>query len=271
MAMLLVGGIGAFMPAARMGRSSATAAHVRAPASGMVASWYDSGQRLTAGGYGYDPEVQSWPSVGGKTGYHRMNGALPASAQFRLGQPSPGDVPSAEGSTPAAADDAKVVFRDGGTSVIGGSLGPKRAVRANTVSTAGVAPMPEQMVAWGCDEELWGRMPAGAHRDLTRFARDGIEHLAINRSAARPNMMTPLAAPQLGACASSRRAWRLRAARHSQGEARPTACPATASGARASHVQSRRFHRLCPSRHPDDERDRRLRPGRRADRHVGAG
>ena len=270
MAMLLVGGVGAFMPAARMGRSCATAAHVRAPACGMVASWYDSGQRLTAGGYGYDPEVQSWPSVGGTTGYHRMNGALPASAQFRLGQPSPGDAPSAEGSTPAAADDAKVVFRDGGTSVIGGSLGPKRAVRANTVSTAGVAPMPEQMVAWGCDEELWGRMPAGAHRDLTRFARDGIEHLAINRSAARSEC-TLGSAPAPRLCASSWRTWRLRAARHSQGEARPTACPATASGARASHLQSRRFHRLCPSRHPDDERDRRLRPGRRADRHVGAG
>ena len=35
--------------------------------------------------------LQSWPEVGGKTGYHRMNGVLPASAQFRLGQPSPGD------------------------------------------------------------------------------------------------------------------------------------------------------------------------------------
>ena len=31
----------------------------------------------------------------------------------------------------------------------------------------------------------------------------------------------PLAAPQLGACASSGRAWRLRAARHSQEEADP--------------------------------------------------
>ena len=183
--LLLVGGVGAFLPAARMGRSSATAAHVRAPACGMVASWYDSGQRLTAGGYGYDPEVQSWPEVGGKTGYHRMNGALPASAQFRLGQPSPGDAPSAEPpmAGDATAEGSTPVFRDGGTSVIGGSLGPKRAARPN-VATAGVAPMPEQMVALGCDAELWGRMPAGAHRDLTRFARDGIEHLAINRIAA---------------------------------------------------------------------------------------
>ena len=165
--LLLVGGVGAFLPAARMGRSSATAAHVRAPACGMVASWYDSGQRLTAGGYGYDPEVQSWPEVGGKTGYHRMNGALPASAQFRLGQPSPGDAPSAEPpmAGDATAEGSTPVFRDGGTSVIGGSLGPKRAARPN-VATAGVAPMPEQMVALGCDAELWGRMPAGAHRDL---------------------------------------------------------------------------------------------------------
>ena len=33
--------------------------------------------------------------------------------------------------------------------------------------------------------------------------------------------LPPLAAPQLGPCASSGRAWRLWAARHSQGEAQP--------------------------------------------------
>ena len=33
--------------------------------------------------------------------------------------------------------------------------------------------------------------------------------------------VTPLAVPQPGSCASSRRAWRLRAARHSQSEAQP--------------------------------------------------
>ena len=53
-----------------------------------------------------------------------------------------------------------------------------------------------------------------------------------------------LAVPQLGSCASSGRAWQPWAARHSQGRDRPTERPATASGAQASHLQSRRFHRL---------------------------
>ena len=35
----------------------------------------------------------------------------------------------------------------------------------------------------------------------------------------------PLAVPQLGSCASSRRAWRLWVARHSQGEAGPLGAP----------------------------------------------
>ena len=44
-----------------------------------------------------------------------------------------------------------------------------------------------------------------------------------------------LAVPQLGSCTSSLCAWRLWAARHS--------ATATASGARAHRLQSRRFHR----------------------------
>ena len=207
--LLLVGGVGALMPA-RMGRPCATAAHVRAPACGMVASWYDTGKRLTAGGYGYDPEVKLWPSVGGTTGYHRMNGALPATAQFRLGKQSPGDLPPAE--QPMAGDAAE-----------------PQAARPDNVATAGVAPMPEQMVAWGCDAELWGRMPAGAHRDLARFARDGIEHLARNRTAAcdqsAPPVHTPppWAAPQPGSCAAPQHAsngpWQLRTALSGRGPA----------------------------------------------------
>ena len=47
----------------------------------------------------------------------------------------------------------------------------------------------------------------------------------------------PLAVPQLGSCASSGRTWRLWLAWHSQGEA-------SASGARASRLQSRRSHHL---------------------------
>ena len=47
----------------------------------------------------------------------------------------------------------------------------------------------------------------------------------------------PLAGPQLGSCASSGCAWRLRAARRAQCEAQPSS---TASGARAGHVAD--FH-----------------------------
>ena len=50
-----------------------------------------------------------------------------------------------------------------------------------------------------------------------------------------------LAVPQLAPCASSARAWRLRAA---QGRDQATGRPATASVAQASCLQSRRFHCL---------------------------
>ena len=50
--------------------------------------------------------------------------------------------------------------------------------------------------------------------------------------AARPKRPR-CAAPQLAPRASSGRAWRLRAAQHSQGSGRPTGRPATASAARA--------------------------------------
>ena len=51
----------------------------------------------------------------------------------------------------------------------------------------------------------------------------------------------PSAAPQPGSCASSGRAWRLWAARHSLSEDPATGTPATASGAQVSCLQSRRF------------------------------
>ena len=44
------------------------------------------------------------------------------------------------------------------------------------------------------------------------------------------------------------RAWQLRLAQRSLGRGRPTGRPATASGARASRLQSRRFPRLRPFR-----------------------
>ena len=49
-----------------------------------------------------------------------------------------------------------------------------------------------------------------------------------------------LAAPQLGSCASPWHLWQIWLARRG----RPTGRPATASGARASRAQSRRFPRL---------------------------
>ena len=48
----------------------------------------------------------------------------------------------------------------------------------------------------------------------------------------------------LACCAFPGRAWRLRAAWHSQSEAPATERPATAAGARASRLQRRRFHLL---------------------------
>ena len=44
-----------------------------------------------------------------------------------------------------------------------------------------VASMPDGLEAWGCDDLLWTQIPPGAKRDLTRFARDGVEDLARNR------------------------------------------------------------------------------------------
>ena len=44
-----------------------------------------------------------------------------------------------------------------------------------------VASMPDGLEAWGCDDLLWSQIPPGAKRDLTRFARDGVEDLARNR------------------------------------------------------------------------------------------
>ena len=51
----------------------------------------------------------------------------------------------------------------------------------------------------------------------------------------------PLAVPEVGSCAFTGRAWRLWAAWHSQGRGQPTGRSATASGARASRLRSRRF------------------------------
>eukprot|EP00964_Phaeocystis_antarctica_P148365 scaffold115194_cov62-Phaeocystis_antarctica.AAC.3 len=64
----------------------------------------------------------------------------------------------------------------------------------------------------------------------------------------RPSSMIkvpPLKVPDLGPCISTGCACLLRAAYCSQEESPgPTGCPATAAGARASRLHSRRFHRL---------------------------
>ena len=65
----------------------------------------------------------------------------------------------------------------------------------------------------------------------------------------------PSAAPQRGSSSSSARAWRLRAARHSLEAAGPLGALATASGARASRLQS---HRPTARDHPG--REPRVRP-----------
>ena len=57
----------------------------------------------------------------------------------------------------------------------------------------------------------------------------------------------PSAAPQLGSCAFSGRAWRLWAAQYSQKEADSSGCSASASGARVNRLQSHRSHRLRES------------------------
>ena len=57
-------------------------------------------------------------------------------------------------------------------------------------------------------------------------------------------VITPLAVPQLAPCASSGRAWRLWGSSVLPERGQATGRPATASGAQASRLQSRRFHRI---------------------------
>jgi len=60
---------------------TAPAVTVAAPAAATppateVQSWYDAGLRLEPGVVAavFEEPVTEWPSIGGKTGYHRMNG-----------------------------------------------------------------------------------------------------------------------------------------------------------------------------------------------------
>ena len=72
----------------------------------------------------------------------------------------------------------------------------------------------------------------------------------LDLSVLQHGQSAPLAAPQLGFCASSGRAWRLWAARHSQEEASPLGAQPLpqvlerAASKAAGRLQSRRSHRL---------------------------
>ena len=81
---------------------------------------------------------------------------------------------------------------------------------------------------------LAGEALAGEHRTLQ-------EHLI----AVQHGQTAPFAVPQLGSRASSGRAWRLWAARHSQGEAGPLGAPPLPRLLElAARLRSRRLHRL---------------------------
>ena len=80
-----------------------------------------------------------------------------------------------------------------------------------------------------------------ASRDTNVSPREAYDIIA-ERAVQQYGQSAPLAVLQLGSCASSGRAWRLWAARRSQARGRPSGRPATASSARASRLQSRRFH-----------------------------
>ena len=57
-------------------------------------------------------------------------------------------------------------------------------------------------------------------------------------------LAVPYGSAELGPYASSGRAWRLRPVRNTQGGGAGPGCPATALGARADCLRSRRTHRL---------------------------
>ena len=86
------------------------------------------------------------------------------------------------------------------------------------------------------DPPSWERSPS------LEIGLRGFKSRMQSRMAAWSKSTCPLAAPQSSVPAPGRQPW---AARHSQEEpahCRPTGFSATASGARASRLQSRRFH-----------------------------
>ena len=77
-------------------------------------------------------------------------------------------------------------------------------------------------------------------------ANNGAHHVKRVHVTQSSMVKAPLlAVPQLASCTSSGYAWRLQAARHSQGEVHSHGAPChSASGAQASRLQSRRLHHI---------------------------
>ena len=71
-------------------------------------------------------------------------------------------------------------------------------------------------------------------------------------SAPAGSKCPPLAAPQLGSCTSSGRAWRLWAARHSQEEANPLGAQPLPRVLELAASKAADFTALWPSRHTED-------------------
>ena len=93
--------------------------------------------------------------------------------------------------------------------------------------------------AWGTwDVGRWGLDGGGPLRRLALRREDGTPWGGLCEGVVTVPL---LLVPQRGSCGSSGRAWRLRAARHSQGRGQAIGRPATASGARARRLQSRRL------------------------------
>jgi hypothetical protein len=105
--------------------------------------------------------------------------------------------------------------------VVCGSIGPARDIRADTIRAAQLAREKEPS-SMGSRLAL-GKAPPTNDLNVKIF----------NEKRGGMLKVPALAVSPLGSCASLGRARRLRAA--------------TAYGARASHLQSRRVHRLCPS------------------------
>ena len=111
--------------------------------------------------------------------------------------------------------------------------GPAHEGSARAAPQPQASPAPVQRTAPGSGEPL-AHQPRAARRPTLRHLAARAPHCppwlrrqvrrsttSGSRQARQHGQSSPLAGPQLGSCASAGRAWRLRAARHSQGETQP--------------------------------------------------